>query len=256
MALRTLVLLFAAGCGGERPPQVETAAPARSAPAFELDHLWIAAAPGAPERAAFERAGFQVAAKLNQHAGQGTSSVTVELDNGFLELIYADDAVPLAPGLAAFNAQFKKRADWRTSGYSPFGIGVRKRATAPAAFPFPTFKVTAAWMPEGKFMEILTPREMPAAVRLFVPANPSVGPGADPADPAARVHPNQTHRLTAVRVVAPSVDLLPPAARYLADRGTATFDVGGEWLLDVTLDDGARHTVRDLRPTLPMMIHY
>ena len=229
--------------------------PARGPAAFEIDHVWIAAAPGAPERIAFERAGFQVGAQVNAHEGQGTSSITVELDNGFLELIYPDPAVPVAPNLQTVHSQFQKRVDWRASGYSPFGIGIRKLAAAPARFPFPTFQVTAPWM-DGRFMEILTPREMPSAVRLFVPAHPSIGPDADPVDPATRIHPNQTHRITALHIVAPAADALPPAAHYLAERGVVTFDVGGAWLLEATLDDGARHVERDLRPTLPLVIRY
>jgi len=261
MAVRMALVVLAVGagsvgCGGDRSSApVAAPAPSRAPASFEIDHLWIAAAPGAPERIAFVRAGFQVAAKVNPHEGQGTSSITVELDNGFLELIYVDAAVPVAPNLEMVHAQFKKRVDWRATGYSPFGIGVRKLGAAPATFPFPTFQVTAPWM-DGKFMEILTPREMPSAVRLFVPARPSVGPDADPVDPAARVHPNHTHQLAALRVVAPSADTLPPAARYLADRGVMTFDVGGDWLLEVTLDSGAQHLERDLRPTLPVVIRY
>lgn len=47
---------------------------------------------------------------------------------------------------------------------------------------------------------------------------------------------------------------LPPAARYLADRGVVTFDLGGQWLLEATLDGGAQHIERDLRPTLPLVV--
>ncbi|HSR98998.1 MAG TPA: VOC family protein [Kofleriaceae bacterium] len=258
------MLLLAIGCGGVAcggDRSASTVAPpgrpaaAREPAAFEIDHLWIAAAPGAPERTAFERAGFRIAPAVNAHEGQGTSSVTVELDNGFLELIYPDPAVSVAPNLQTVHAQFQKRVDWRASGYSPFGIGIRKLAAAPARFPFPTFQVTAPWM-DGRFMEILTPREMPSAVRLFVPAHPSIGPDADPVDPATRIHPNQTHRITALHVVAPAADTLPPAAHYLAERGIVTFDVGGAWLLEATLDDGAQHIERDLRPTLPVVLRY
>jgi hypothetical protein len=257
MSLRAIALLLVVACGGDRSSgSAETLRLPPHTPTFEVDHLWIVASPGAPERTAFEQAGFQVAPKVNQHDGQGTASVTVELDNGFLELMYVDDAVPVGPALERVTAQFKQRAAWRTSGYSPLGIGVRRLAGAPDVFPFPTFKVTAPWISDGKFIEILSPRDTPAVLRLFVPAHPSIGPDADPVDPATRIHPNKTHRLTAVRVIAPSADALPPAARFLADHGAATFDVGTEWLLEVTLDDGDQRITRDLRPTLPLLIRY
>jgi hypothetical protein len=34
------------------------------------------------------------------------------------------------------------------------------------------------------------------------------------------------------------------------------FDIGSQWLLDVTLDDGAQGVTKDLRPDLPMVLHY
>src|SRR5215468_11127753 len=102
MLLRAVACLLVVGCGGD-PGRGAAQAPEapRGPPTFEVDHVWIVASPGAPERTALERAGFQVAAKVNQHEGQGTASVTVELDNGFLELLYVDDAVSIAPGREA-----------------------------------------------------------------------------------------------------------------------------------------------------------
>jgi hypothetical protein len=34
------------------------------------------------------------------------------------------------------------------------------------------------------------------------------------------------------------------------------FDVGKQWLLDVTLDNGKQGVTKDLRPDLPMVVHY
>lgn len=34
------------------------------------------------------------------------------------------------------------------------------------------------------------------------------------------------------------------------------FDVGKQWLLDVTLDDGRQGVTKNLQPHLPMVIHY
>src|SRR5689334_12164100 len=71
----------------------------QSSPKFlEFDHVWIAVPPGAPERAALEKAGFRIAPEINRHEGQGTASATVEFDNAFLELIWADPAVHVDAG--------------------------------------------------------------------------------------------------------------------------------------------------------------
>jgi len=70
---------------------------AADAAPLTLSHAWIVVTTGAPERKALEGAGFRIAPKVNRHDGQGTASVTVELLNGFLELLYPDPSVPVSP---------------------------------------------------------------------------------------------------------------------------------------------------------------
>ena len=70
------------------------------------------------------------------------------------------------------------------------------------------------------------------------------------------LHPNGARRLTGVRVVVPSNADLPPAANYLAESRVAKFDSGPAWLMEVTLDDGKQGAARDLRPDLPLVVHY
>ena len=125
-----------------------SAAPA-SPPPLALDHVWIFVSPGAPERAALEKAGFRIAPNVNRHDGQGTASVTVEFLNHYLELIYLDKAVSVSPGLEVAVKKFERKAAWRETHASPFGIGTHRTAATPAEFPFPTWKVTADWMPKG-----------------------------------------------------------------------------------------------------------
>jgi hypothetical protein len=48
---------------------------------LQFDHVWIVVSPKAPERAALERAGFQISPDVNRHDGQGTASITVEFEN-------------------------------------------------------------------------------------------------------------------------------------------------------------------------------
>jgi hypothetical protein len=63
-------------------------------------------------------------------------------------------------------------------------------------------------------------------------------------------------RLTAMRVIAPNAESLPPSSAYLADHGLIKLEVGKGWLLDVTLDAGKQGVTKDLEPDLPMVIHY
>ena len=108
---------------------------------------------------------------------------------------------------------------------------------------------------------MLTPREMSNAPSLFVTVNPvdeakNRALASDPIKGAMFHHPNGTTLLTAVKVIVPDASDLPPSAKYLSDAGVATFEVGPDWLLEVTLDAGARGVTRDLRPDLPLVIRY
>ena len=79
-------LLALIGCAWWLAAQAGDAAP------VAFDHARIVASPGAQERKLLADAGFTIAAQTNHHEGQGTSSITVEFENGYLELIWVDDA--------------------------------------------------------------------------------------------------------------------------------------------------------------------
>lgn len=254
MRAARFVALFAASIGpafaADRPP-------------LTLSHAWIVTTTGAPERKALENAGFRIAPTVNRHGGQGTASITVELLNGFLELIYPDPAVPVSPALQAGAEKFRRKSAWRKTGYSPIGIVFDRSSATPEKFPFATWRVSADWMEKGTFIEMMTPKEMPQAISLSISSHPaSTREGEnemlarDPAKGAMFLHPNGARRLTGIRVVAPSAAGFPPSASYIAGHGLVKFDVGGGWLLDVTLDDGRQGVTKNLAPDLPMVIHY
>lgn len=232
------------------------------APPLALSHCWIVVKTGAPERRALEKAGFRIAPTINRHDGQGTASVTVELLNGFLELIYPDPDVPVAPARVAGAEKFRLKSAWRETGYSPIGIVFDRTASTPERFPFETWRVSADWMVEGTFIEMLTPKETPKAVSLSVASHPKAPESEneallkDPVKGAVFRHPNGARRLTRLRVVAPGADGIPPSAAYVAGLGQVKFDVGKQWLLEVTLDAGKKGVTKDLQPDLPMVVHY
>jgi len=228
-----------------------------------LSHSWIVVTTGAPERKGLERAGFRVAPTVNRHDGQGTASVTVEFVNGFLELIYPDSTVPVSPALEAGAEKFRLKSTWRETGYSPIGIVFDRTPATPAHLPFATWRISADWMEKGTFIEMMTPREMPKALSLSISSHPATtrereneALTRDPVTGAIFLHPNGARRLTGRRVVAPNPDGFPPAASYLAAHGLVKFDIGRDWLLEVTLDNGRQGVTRDLEPDLPMVIHY
>ena len=119
-----------------------------------LTHAWIVVATGARERAALEKAGFLIAPTVNRHEGQGTASVSIELLNGFLELIYPDPTVPVSPALQAGAEKFRLKSAWRETGYCPIGIVFDRSPATPEKFPFATWRISADWMEKGTFIEL------------------------------------------------------------------------------------------------------
>ena len=228
-----------------------------------LDHFWIATATGgAAERAALEQAGFRISPTVNRHDGQGTASQTVEFENGFLELLYPDPSVPVtSEGGRIAQQRFTERANWRENNVSPFGIAVRRTPATPAEFPFETWRVTSDWMAPGTFMEMLTPRGS-RAVNVAVHAH-GTDEGANLRTIASGgeaawqfQHPNGARRITNLVVIAPDIDGLPPSAQFVNDSGAVSMRAGNEWLAVLTLDNGAQGQRRDLRPALPLVVHY
>jgi len=68
-------------------------APALAQSSIELDHITVVVSPNAPERAALQRAGFEIAPRVNHNDGQGTASISVEIENSYLELVWPDSTV-------------------------------------------------------------------------------------------------------------------------------------------------------------------
>src|SRR5437879_47905 len=122
---------------------------------LEFDHVWIVVTRDAPERAALERVGFKISRDVNRNDGQGTASVAAEFLNAYIELMWPDPIVSVAPGTERGVEKFKNRMNWRTSGWCPIGIALR-RVGPSAPLPFPTWTIAPDWMPKGTAIEILT----------------------------------------------------------------------------------------------------
>jgi hypothetical protein len=233
-------------------------------PNVEFDHVWIVVHPDAPERPALERAGLRISPNVNHHDGQGTSSITVEFQNSYIELMWPDSKVSVAPGREAVVDKFRNRMLWRTSGWCPIGIGLHRTSAANDPFPFPTWIVSMPWMPADSGIEILTACDDTKSPSLFVE------PGALAVDeaknreaiqnksPDAAIfqHPLGVQRITNVRLVSPGPYQPVPAVTYLEKLGVVSVQPGKEWLLELTFDGGKQGKSKDLRPDLPLMIRY
>src|SRR6266566_9703028 len=167
---------------------------AAAASELEFDHVWIVVTRDAPERAALERVGLKFSPNVNRHDGQGTASITAEFLNTYIELMWPDPTVSVAPGAERGVEKFKNRMNWRTSGWCPIGIGLHRMGTAKPS-PFPTWTIAPDWMPKGTAIEILTARDETKSPSFFIePDVLAVKEKAkiDNAGPARTASPAQT----------------------------------------------------------------
>jgi hypothetical protein len=230
-------------------------------PLVALDHILISVSPNAPERKLLEEAGFRTAPGMNRHEGQGTASITFEFENSFLELIWPDESVSVSPGLERAVEKFRKRSDWRTSGWCPIGIALHHLGP-PAALPIATWSVAPKWMEPGTAIEMLTPRDDTKSPSI------SVHPHAVSDDPALDVsrselraagamrQPNGVKRITAARLLMPPDYQPTEAVKFLEASRVLTAGRSDGWAIELTFDGGSQGKERDFRPQLPLRIHY
>jgi hypothetical protein len=229
---------------------------------LEFDHVWIVVTRDAPERTALEHAGLKISSNVNRHDGQGTASISAEFLNAYIELLWPDPTVPVAPGAERGVEKFKQRMNWRTSGWCPIGIGLR-RTSSNTSLPFPTWSIAPDWMPAGTAIEILTPRDDTKSPSFFI--EPPVLTVSEEAnrklaenDPKRALfqHSIGVERITKIGIIRPrEYQPIAPFA-YLEKTGVIKAEEGNEWAVDVTFDDGRKAQTKDLRPDLPLIIHY
>src|SRR5262249_42176592 len=143
--------------------------------------------------------------------------------------------------------RFRKQSDWRTTGWSPFSIGLRRSDAAPDTLPFETRPVRAPWMEPGAAIEILSAADDTAGARMFVVPRSMAANGRPDSDSERRrldqrgtfLHANGARRITAVRVVAPA-GALDEATETVESYSPITFAPGKDWCLQVVFDGGRR----------------
>jgi hypothetical protein len=252
-ATRTMLvaLAFATGFNAIAADPEATPSITSAAPKLEFDHVWIVVSRDAPERSALEKAGLKISPDLNRHDGQGTASVTADFQNFYVELMWPDPTVSVAPGAERGVEKFKNRMNWRTSGWCPIGIGLHRLGSS-APLPFPTWTIAPDWMPKGTAIEILTARDDAKSPSFFI----------EPPELAAKNnrmaahHPIGVQRVTAIQLVR-STGYQPVAAfTYLESAGIFQSIEGKEWAVEITFDGERKGQQKDLRPELPLMIRY
>lgn len=212
---------------------------------MEIDHFFAAVTGPDAVTGKLGEAGFVVSA-VREHPGQGTASRGVFFENAYLELIWlADPTEAEAPAIE--RTRLRERTDPGT-GACPFGIGFRGARGEAGVNRFRTWDYRPPYVPDGMAIEVGLNSENVAEPLLFV-LPWSTGPAWD-----APVHPNGTRRVTRLSL---TLEAGPPSTELTAvmQAGLVNIQVGGEYLMDVELDQGGSGTATDFRPVIPLLIH-
>jgi len=221
-----------------------------------FDHASIMVSPDAPERAALEQAGLQISPGVNRNEGQGTASIAVEFQNSYLELVWVDTSVSVKPSLETAAQKFRNRMAWRTSGWCPFGIALRRITDEKLTLPFDTWSWTADWMPKGAEMVMLTPRDDTRSPALYIEPHALTDQDRQAALAARFHHALGVHRITSVRLASPKTYQPIAPLSHLQRERILRLDQGEQWLLDLSFDGGKKKKSKDLRPDLPLILRY
>ena len=231
------------------------AAQNQPAPMLEVDHVFILTAPMAKEeRAVIEAAGFTIGSHVAKHTGAGTASVGVLFSNAYLELLWLDPSVSVDADKMQDVERMRQRAAWRSSGASPFGVGLRRTPTAPDKLPIEAEEFRAPWLRPGT--SILTVRDGPASPMVFiVPRYVALDAWvakARESEPESFKHKAGVEQLTRVTLAGPYQP--PPDA--IAKIAELQFVNSPDHRLELTFDAGRQGKRTDLRPTLPLVLAF
>lgn len=217
----------------------------------ELDHAFIMCAADAPEAAVLSRLGLREGSS-NTHPGQGTASRRFFFRNAYVELLWVRDERE-AQSESVQRTRLWQRWSLRGQGACPFGIVLRPAADAhPRQPPFPTWTYAPSYLPPGLAIEVAvdTPLNEPEFFYLGFQR----GRAREGQEPIA--HAIAATDITHLRIGMPGPGPHSLAARSAAAAGVLSFNASSEYVLDLTLDGAVACETADLRPGLPLVMHW
>jgi hypothetical protein len=217
----------------------------------ELDHVFIMCAVDAPEASALSRLGLQEG-PANTHPGQGTACRRFVFQNAYIELLWVRDETE-ARSESVRRTQLWERWSLRGQEACPFGVVLRPAGDASTArAPFPTWPYAPSYLPAGLAIDVAidTPLHEPEFFYMGFQRLRSRGLQ----EPVA--HRIGAKAITDVSIGIPAQSPQSAGARSAEASGVLSFNVSSEHVLGLTLDGGIAGRTADLRPDLPLVVHW
>jgi hypothetical protein len=222
-------------------------------PLFELDHLFVWAAEGAPEAGELIALGLTEGAP-NTHPGQGTACRRFFFQNAYLELLWVCDPVEARQEAARRTGLWERWAR-HDAGASPFGVGLRPARPGEPTIPFQAWEYRPSYLPAPLAIHIGEDLRLSEPFWFFLDfGRRPEEPGSRPSQPLA--HPAGLRELTCLRLSGPGLGNPSQVALAVMAVSTVTLDEGADHLAEITFDGGARGEKADLRPVLPLVFRW
>lgn len=225
-------------------------------PVLELDHFYIVVQPPASRAAdALRRIGIVVDTAIAHHDGQGTASMAAFFANAYLELLWVDTATTADSAHLGDVADFKRAANWRESGASPFGVGLHFLSGSAVDLPIAFRREAAPHLGPNMFYVLLRDTTETQAADLFVmPPTAAVTQWLGRfrgRRPNLFVHPLGARRITRVLILGSPANR--PRAMDLELRSLG-FESSATQYAIVEFDGARQGRQWDLRPALPLVL--
>ena len=215
---------------------------------IELDHLFVCAAPGAPEAEELIQFGLHEA-PTNQHPGQGTANRRFAFSNAMIELLWVSDSRE-AQSQDTKRTLLWERWSGRIDRVCPFGICVRpvdSEDTGP--LPFPSWEYRPAYLPDPLVMHIAEAGlEEPMWVYLSFMRRLH-------REEQFIEHPIGIREITGLSLTN-RVPLHSPASQRVIESGILKTRIGETHLLEIEFDNKRGKKRVDFRPHLPVVFQF
>jgi hypothetical protein len=243
-------------------------------PRLEIDHIIIMTEKEAPETKLFEQHGFAVSPFGSVQNGMGAGARYINLVNVFFELLYVSEQAGLDP---KYDKILPLRDKWRTTGESPFGLGLSIIPYDTAHIPFEANKVQAEAMPPNTGVFFATSNLSYPHEPFVLVGHPSMSyitPERNTlekinkdieqwsADETVRMqyrksfqHANQVEKLTNLKITCKAKEL-SSTIKALENVKNCQIVKGKEHLMEITFDGNRQKKTADFRPGLPIVIKY
>lgn len=212
---------------------------------LELDHVFVCTSDRKASSEALLAAGLSPGPR-RVHYGQGTANDCFYFDNAYLELLWMNDEVEIRSA-AVKPLCLWERIHWRETGACPFGIAFRATGGFDPA-ELATWPYSATYLPVGQSIPILSPRDAAAQPLVFLSMNPLPPSSYGGAESAHLSHRGRPRRITRVAHTCEKEANLNALLSGERNRDASP-------LMVLELDGGVGE-VSDLRPILPVEIHW